>query len=312
MGQRSRAGNHSGPLVPLLAVALAAFLWAVAAAIARELFDAGVPPIQLVEARAVLSALGLALIPAAWRSRRARAAPKWLIPALGLAIALVNVAYYTAISRVPVAVAIVLQYLGPGVVVGWVALRRRKRPPSDVLVAVTVAFAGVVLVSEVLGGDIADVDAIGLLAGLASAFLFAAYTVLSERAVQTYGPFGTVLRAFAAAASLWVVYQLPQGWPEELYAQGRLPRVLFIGLGGTLLPFLLYIWGVQRLRSERAVIAATLEPLFAALVSWLLLDQLLSPMQSLGGALILGAVVWLQLNATPEPAASASPSPPPG
>ena len=312
MGQHEGEAVHSGALVPLLAVAAAALLWAVAAAVARELFDAGVPPIQLVEARAVLSAVGLALIPAAWRSRSRGDAPRWLIGALGLAIALVNVAYYTAISRVPVAVAIVLQYLGPGVVVGWVALRRRERPPSDVLIAVVVAFFGVVLVSEALGGDLADVDAVGLAAGLASAFLFAAYTVLSERAVETYGAVGTVLRAFAAAALLWVLYQAPQGWPEELVADGRLPRVLFVGLGGTLVPFLLYIWGVQRLRSERAVIAATLEPLFAALVAWALLDQLLSPMQTAGGALILGAVVWLQLNVKTARPAVSSPTPPPG
>ncbi len=84
-------------------------------------------------------------------------------------------------------------------------------------------------------------------------------------------------------------------WPPAalLWAVGRRSRAGCSGLGGTLLPFLLYVWGVQRLRSERAVIAATLEPLFAALVAWMLLDQVLSPMQTMGGVLILGAVVWL-------------------
>lgn len=312
MGQQERAEIHSGALLPLAAVGTAALLWAVAATVARGLFDDGVPPIQLVEARAVLSAAGLALIPAAWRGRRRERAPGWLVVALGVSIALVNVAYYTAIARVPVAVAIVLQYLGPGIVVAWMAFRRRARPPTDVSIAVTVAFIGVVLVSEVLRGDLAQVDAVGLLAGLASAVLFATYTVLSERAVGAYGAVGTVLRAFSAAALLWIVYQLPQGWPAALVDDGRLPRVLFVGIGGTLLPFLLYIWGVQRLRSERAVIAATLEPLFAAIVAWLLLDQLLSPMQATGGALILGAVLWLQLNVRSRRGRATAPTPPPG
>lgn len=315
MGQRGRREIHSGALLPLLAVASAALLWAIAAAVARQLFDSGVPPIELVEARAVLSALGLALLPAAWKRRPGSLTTTGsvrLVVALGLSIALVNIAYYTAIARVPVAVAIVLQYLGPGIVVGWLAFARRSRPPSEVLVAVAVAFAGVVAVSEVLGGDLANIDALGLLAGLASAVLFAAYTVLSERAVAAYGAVGTVLRAFATAAALWILYQLPQGVPETLFDGDRWPRVLFVGFGGTLIPFLLYIWGVQRLRSERAVIAATLEPLFAALVAWFLLDQFLSPMQAVGGTLILAAVVWLQLNAAPETEAAVSPTPPPG
>lgn len=313
MGQQEQREIHSGSLLPLLSVAAAALLWAVAATVARELFDAGVPPIELVEARAVLSALGLALFPAAWkRPSDAGAAGAWLVVALGASIALVNVAYYTAISRVPVAVAIVLQYLGPGVVVGWVAWTQRQRPPAEVLIAVTVAFGGVVLVSEVLSGDVAQVDAIGLLAGLASAFLFATYTVLSERAVATYGSIGTVFRAFAAASALWIVFQVPQGWPDALLRSQNVGRVIFVGVGGTLIPFFLYVWGVQRLRAERAVITATLEPVFAALVAWMLLDQVLSPLQAAGGALILGAVVWLQLNARTKIDSVTPPTPPPG
>lgn len=313
MSQRGGRDFHSGALLPVLAIALAALLWAVAAAVARGLFDAGVPPIQLVEARAVITALGLAVVPAAWKSRSSATdgASLWLVGALGLSIALVNVAYYTAISRVPVAVAIVLQYLGPGIVVGWMAFGRRAAPPSEVIVAVTIAFAGIVLVSEVLAAEV-QVDGLGLLAGLGSAVFFAAYTMLSERAVAAYGAVGTVLRAFTAAAIVWLLYQVPQGIPEELFIDGRWPRVLFVGIGGTLLPFLLYIWGVKRLRSERAVITATLEPLFAALVAWLALDQVLSPMQILGGAMILSAVVWLQLNAAPDAEVATRRSPPPG
>lgn len=313
MGERGGAAAHSAALLPLGAVAGAALLWALAASVARGLFDSGVPPIELVEARAVLSALGLALIPAAWSARpRPASTSRGLVVALGLSIALVNVAYYTAISRVPVAVAIVLQYLGPGIVVAWVAFTRRARPPSAVMVAVAVAFLGVVLVSEVLGGELARIDAVGLAAGLASALLFATYTVLSERAVATYGTVGTVFRAFTAASLLWIVYQLPQGWPEALFTADRLAPVVFVGLGGTLVPFLLYVWGVQRLRSERAVIAATLEPLFAALVAWVLLDQVLSPMQTVGGVLILAAVVRLQLTAQPPTPAISRSHPPPG
>ena len=312
MGQPAAETSHSAGYLPLAAIALAALLWAVAAVVARDLFDSGVPPIQLVEARAVLSAAGLALLPAAWRRARApkRGEIRWAI-ALGVSIALVNAAYYSAISRLAVAVAIVLQYLGPGVVVAWSAFARRRRPSNDVLVAVTVAFIGIVFVSELPAGDLGTIDALGILAGLASAVFFAAYTVQSERAANIYGPMGALLRAFAAASVLWIVYQAPQGLPSELIEPDNIAKVLFVGFVGTLAPFLLYIWAVERIRAERAVIAATLEPLFAGVVAWAWLGQVLSLLQIAGGALILGAVVSLQLSA--RRVAPATPSaPPPG
>ncbi|MDP9068237.1 MAG: EamA family transporter [Actinomycetota bacterium] len=304
MGERGGETSHSATPLPVAAIALAALLWAIAAVVARDLFDAGVPPIHLVEARAVLSALGLALLPVTWRSRRRRRPDAGrIVIALGLSIALVNAAYYTAIARLAVAVAIVLQYLGPGLVVAWNALARRRRPSARVATAVVVAFVGVVLVSEVTGGDFGAVDLIGLGAGLASAVFFAAYTLQSEEAAAVFGPIGAVFRAFVAASVFWFLYQLPQGLPSTLFDPANLPSVAFVGIAGTLMPFLLYVWAIGRIRSERAVIAATLEPLFAGIVAWVWLGQMLSLVQIAGGALILGAVVWLQLEAAPnEPA----------
>lgn len=310
MAKPGRGDRHSGALVPTLAIALAALLWAVAAVLARELFDAGVPPIQLVQARALVSAAGLALLPGAWRRGNADGRDRrtiLVVVGLGLSIALVNAAYYAAIARLAVAVAIVLQYLGPAFVVAWVALRDRKMPAMATVAALVVAFAGVVLVSELPSGDLGSVDGIGLAAGLASALFFAAYTLQSERAAAHYGSVGALFRAFAAASVLWIVYQAPQGLPNELFEPENFPKVVFVGLAGTLAPFLLYIWAVQRLRAERAVITATLEPFFAGLVAWLWLDQILSPLQVVGAGLILTGVVWVQIRSTPVPGSPDAP-----
>lgn len=309
MAKPGRGGGHSAALVPTLAIALAALLWAVAAVLARELFDAGVPPIQLVEARAFVSAAGLALLPAAWRTRGRSGGRRTvlIVVALGVSIALVNAAYYAAIARLAVAVAIVLQYLGPAFVVAWIALRDRRLPSVATVAALGVAFTGVVLVSELPSGDFGSVNGLGLAAGLASALFFAAYTLQSERAAAHYGPIGALFRAFAAASVLWIVYQAPQGLPRELFEPDNFPKVVFVGLVGTLAPFLLYIWAIQRLHAERAVITATLEPFFAGLVAWVWLDQVLSAMQVVGAALILAGVVWVQIRSTPAPSSPDAP-----
>lgn len=293
MGKRDRRGAYSGAGIGLAAIALAAALWAVAAAVARALFDDGVEPLELVQARSLLSAAGLALIPAAWKrpdkSRIGR------VVALGLCIALVNAAYYIAIQRLAVAVAIVLQYLAPALVVLWTAVTTRKRPAPEVTIGVIAAFAGTILVVELPRGDLGTLDAVGLAAGFAAAFLFASYTLLSEKAGEAYGILAALLRGFLASSAGWIVFQSFRGWPHELFTREHLPLVLFIGLGGTLAPFILYLWGVQRVRAERATIASTLEPVLVALFAWLWLGQSLSPMQVGGGLLIIAAVLSLQL-----------------
>jgi drug/metabolite transporter, DME family len=279
--------------VGLAAIALAAGLWAIAATAASRLFDRGVDPIELSGARAVIAALGLSSV--GWRRRVRQRVSPLLMAALGLSIALVNVAYYLAIDRLAVALAIVLQYTAPALVVSWVALTARRAPSREILLALIVAVAGVALATEVPAGDIGSIDGLGIAFGLVSAVLFAAYTLLSERAGRAYGSIGAMTRAFGAAALFWILVQVPRGWPGDLFEPENLPLVLFVGLGGTLAPFLLYVWGVGRVRSERATIAATLEPVLAAVFAWMLLDQSPSSMQIAGGLLVIGAVAMLQV-----------------
>jgi drug/metabolite transporter (DMT)-like permease len=269
---------------------------------ARSLFDDGVGPLELVQARALLSAAGLALIPAAWK-RPSKGAAGTAI-ALGISIALVNAVYYIAIERLAVAVALVLQYTGPALLVGWVAFTTKKAPSRDIVLALAAAFVGVVLVSEVFSEDLGDLDGIGMACGVAAALFFATYTLLSERAGAAYGVIGALFRGFLAASVMWIVFQIPRGWPSELTTPEHLPSVLFIGLGGTLAPFLLYLWGVRRVNPQRAIIAATLEPPVAAVIAWVWLDQILSPLQIVGGVLTLAAVALLQVR-------RADPAPPP-
>jgi drug/metabolite transporter, DME family len=285
-------------LLGLLAVASAAALWAVAAAVASSLFDDGITPLELVQARAYVTAAGLALLPATWRRASSGGAGKsrWgLIAAFGLAVALVNLAYYVAIDRIPVAVAIVLQYSAPAMVVAWASVASRRRPSSPVLVALGGAIVGVVLVSGILGGDFGDLDALGIAMGLGAALMFAAYTLLSERLQDACGPVPAIFRGFACASFFWIIVQIPNGWPSALLESAVLPRVLFVGVAGTLVPLLLYVWGVGRMRAARASIAATLEPVLAAVIAWAWLDQSLSLAQVAGGLLVVASVVTLQL-----------------
>lgn len=299
-------GRHA-TLIGTASIALAAALWAGAAVVAKSLFEDGVEAIELSQARAYTAFTGLLLIHAARRaSGRSEETAGSVRPiaiqlfAIGVAIALVNAAYYIAIDRLEVAVAIVIQYTAPALVVVWVAVKSRRVPPAKTIVAVVAATIGVALAAEATNADFGLLNTGGLLAAGASAIMFSTYTLLSESVSQAIGAMRTMLWAFGAASVFWVCFQIPQGWPEALTDSDNIFRVLVVGVVGTLMPFLLYVWGIRRISAEKAVIAATLEPPLAALAAWIWLDESLSPTQLAGGALVLTAIAVLQTKARPE------------
>ncbi len=273
--------------------------------VARTIFDDGIDPLDLTPARAYLALACLAML-RPWK-RPSGGEEMWgPVVILGLAIALVNATYYITIERLPVAVAIVIQYTSPVLVVGWLSLKRRALPSPEVLLALIGAVTGVLLAAELGSVSLSEIDGLGVSLAAMSAGLFAVYTLLSERLDVVYGAVGSMFRAFAVATIFWIVVSIFRGFATELLELKYLPRVLFVGVIGTFVPFFLYVWGMRRVAAERAVIAASLEPPTAAVVAWIWLGQGLSTLQIVGGLLVLAAVVSLQLRAhdparAPEP-----------
>jgi drug/metabolite transporter, DME family len=207
---------------------------------------------------------------------------------------MVTASYYVAISRLSVAVALVIQYTAPALVVIVGAFRTRRLPSSAVLTAVAIALSGVVLISGMLSGSV-QLDSIGLVAAGLSALSFASYTLLSEAVVDTYGAVGVMFRSFLVASLFWLAFQVTQGIPTAIFLPENLAGIFFIGIGGTLVPFSLLCWGIQQVQAERGAIAATLEPVIATVLAWIWLGQTLNFMQIVGGGLVIGAVTLLQI-----------------
>nr|WP_228035253.1 EamA family transporter [Oculatella sp. LEGE 06141] len=275
-----------------LAIAIAATLWAIAAIVASGLFQAGVGPFELALSRAMIAAVGLAVVGQVWRSPHRLLDGRILL--LGLSLALVTASYYVAIDRLSVAVAIVIQYTAPAIVVVIKALNTRQLPAPMTVIAVVAALSGVAFVSG-LGTSQLQLDGLGLIAAGLSAIFFTSYTLFSEAVVDTYGATGVMFRGFIVSSLFWLAFQVTQGFPTAVFLPANLPGIVFVGIGGTLVPFSLLCWGIQQVRAERGAIAATLEPVFAAVLAWIWLGQTLSVLQMVGGGLVLAAVVSLQL-----------------
>jgi drug/metabolite transporter (DMT)-like permease len=294
--QRARA-------LALGSVVLAGACWAIAAVIAKTAFDRGVSPVRMAEARVAVALVFLAGILAVRRPdllRPPRRAVTSLV-AFGVSIAGVNASYYIAIDRLPVGVAISLQYTAPVLLLGLGALAARRRPARLAWVAVAATLLGAVLVSQALSG-LEGISPSGALAGVASAGFFAMYLTTAQLAGRRGAEPATVLVwGFVFSIVVWTAVAPWWSWPyDRLSSAAVAAAVVGVGLVGTLLPFLLAVRAVRVLSPATAGIAATAEPPFAAAFAWILLGERLSAEQVLGAALVVAGVVMAQRVAAME------------
>jgi len=281
----------------LLAITLTVFAWAIAANVANSLFLVGVSPFELAGASAVIATFGLAVLESVTGRVHAQPINRHQF-ALGLILVGLVGADYLAIQRLPVAVAIVLLFTAPVLVVLWSALITHRVPSRPVLAALLLSVIGVFLVSNLISSTSVSVDWLGIVVGLTTAVLFAAYIILSEKLSATRETVGVMLKTFAVASLVWVAYQSTQGLPHAILAPENALKVIYVGLAGNLLPYLLFFWSIQRVQAEQAAIAATLEPFIAGILAWVWFGQTLTFLQIMGGLLIIVAITWMQLQAT--------------
>ncbi|MBD3886529.1 EamA family transporter [Phormidium tenue FACHB-886] len=290
------ASGRSFPTPGLVAILLTVLLWASAANVAFDLFTVGVNPLELAGASAMIATFALAILDSFWGQGHGRM--NWKQFALGLVLVLLVGADYIAIQQLPVAIAIVLLFTSPILVVLWTSLTTRHAPSRLVTIALTLSILGVVLVSKLLESNLEQVNWFGIGIGLTTAVFFAAYIVLSEQLSGSGEAIGILLKTYAVASLFWLAYQFTQGIPVTLLAPENFSKVLYVGIAGNFLPYLLFFWSIQRVQAQRAAIVATLEPFVAAILAWMWFGQTLTMLQIIGGVLIIVAVTALQLAST--------------
>jgi drug/metabolite transporter (DMT)-like permease len=282
--------------------AVAAAMFAVNGILARFLLDDGISPTHLSQMRSTISfallAGGLAVVDRR-RLRVARAdVPR--LAWLGIAgLALVHATYFAAIERIPISVALVVQYLAPLLVLVWLRVLHGRRLRRSLWAAVGLSVAGSALVVEVY--DAGALDGLGLVAAAGALVTFAIYLVASERAGRRYDAFTTLAWGFGFATLFWLVVRPPWTFPFGAFAE---PRNLALGLGiasvGTLVPFLLTVTALRHVPAPRVAVVATLEPVLATVLAWIVHGEALAAPQVAGGLIVLAAVAWVQAHPPAE------------
>lgn len=271
---------------------------------AKSLLEAGwtagaVVMVRLGGAAVLLLVAAAVVLRGSWRPR---ASAFGTIVVYGVvAMAGVQLAFFSAVRTLDVGVALLIEYLAPVLLLAWTSVRRRTLPGRATLVGAALTLVGLAFVIEIAGTG--SLDPVGVAWALAAAVGLASYFVISERQHPDLPPLvlaaggtavGTAVMALAGATG---IVPLAFSTSETALAGAAVAwfvPAVWLAVVATVVAYLSGIGGVIRLGSRSASFVALLEVLFAVLVAWLLLAELPGPSQLVGGVLILAGIVVIR------------------
>jgi drug/metabolite transporter (DMT)-like permease len=288
-------------------------LFAINGTVSKVVLEAGLSSLRLVEIRCTAAAVAFFLI-AALRSPgslRVGIGELGLMMAYGIAgIAFVQWLYLVAIARMPVSLALLIEYTAPLLVALWVRFVGRGEVRARVWLALLLSFGGLAVVAQVWQGF--TLDGLGMLAAGGAAISLAAYYLLGERGLRRRDPFSLSAWGFAVAGAFWSILLPWWSFPFDLMtdlvpiAGIRAPvwlLVIWVVLLGTVAPFGLSLFGISRIGATRTGLIGTTEPVLAGLVAWIVIGELLTGWQLIGAGIVLTGIVVAETARPPEPSA---------
>ena len=283
-------------IVGTLFILSAALCWALSGTAAKHIFLMGISPTVLVQMRATVAgslvALWVGINSPNLFKFRLKDLPRFIL--LGLVgMALLQYTYLYAISRIHVAVAILIQYMAPVFIFLWCLVFGDKKPTMLTSLTILGTVIGCYFVSGASEVDISQLDLWGIAGGLGAAISFAYYSLTAEGLVERYDPRTVILYALLFSSITWNLVESPFAFVYACANPSFLFWGLFVVLVGTLIPFSLYTLGITRVSSVNASITATTEPIFAGIISWCFIGEALSFPQMAGAALVLASIAVL-------------------
>lgn len=303
----TRANNYAYALVTAGVLG-----FAVNAGVSRLVLDAGINSWTLATLRTLGATVLLAVIVALWHRSRWRPArrdwPRLLV--YGLALGLMQALFFEAIARIPIGVALLVQYLAPVWVALWARLVRRQPVRGTLWLALLLTLVGLALVA---GTGVSETDLIGVAVAVGSGACFAVYFVLGEDLVGASDPFVVTLWGFVIAAACWTLLSvavpaITPVWDIDLSIPVSLPiaiggatvtalaLVVWIVSFGTVMPFAAETAAMRHIPATTVSVMATAEPIVAAVVAWWWFDEVLSGWQITGGLLVIAGIVLALLS----------------
>ena len=301
-------GRERRPAIGYAMVIAAALLFALNGTVSKVVLQSGISSLELTQVRATGAFVGFALVLAVTRreSLRLRRREIPYLVAFGIAgVALVQWLYFVSIGRLPIGIALLIEYIAPILIAIWAWAVYKESIRRRIWVALVLAVAGLAVVVEAWSG--LSLDGVGVAAALSAAVAYAVYVLMAERAVTWRDPASLTAYGFLFAALFWAavqpVWRFPAGrLDDSVSLLGNVERfslpvwllMLYVVVAGTMVTFLLVAAALRHISATRVGIVAMLEPVAASAVAFVWLGESFGTAQLLGGAIVLTAILLAQ------------------
>ena len=282
----------------MISAAMGFALGGVAAKVLREADMDAFRLTQIRSTGAALILLTFAFIKGRDQLRARRDELKDLILFGIIGVSAVTSFYFFAMKYLFVSVALIIEFTASI----WIALYLRfvkKKHISPIMwLGIACAFSGLILVSQIWSSS--SLNPIGVLVAFADAFALSYYFLTADRLSQTRSPLSLMTWGIGVAAIFWAIilpwWNFPFEYLTESYSlEGNLSGynapgwalILWIIIIGTVIPYLLTVTGIRELSAGTSSVIGMIEPIFAGVIAWVLLNEALSTIQLIGCAVVL-------------------------
>ncbi|MER7415709.1 EamA family transporter [Micromonospora peucetia] len=275
--------------------------------LSQSVLAAGFTPMQLSQMRQTVSATVLLLIVLLWAPQKLRLRLRQLPMVMLYGVTsylLLQTFYFEAISRIPIGIALLIQFTAPVWVALWVRLVRGTRLPGVTWAGAALVLLGLAFVGQVWDSRSSGLDPVGLAAAAATALCLTCFYLFAERGLSEFDPIGLVTWGAVSAAVMFAVIRPVWNFPfERLTEAGGKPSfpqvvwllVLIIGVLSTAMPAVSEVAALRYLASPTASVLGAAEVLIGAVLAWLLIDEVLAPPQIVGGLIVLSGITLAQI-----------------
>jgi len=271
--------------------------------VVKSILLSGVSAPSLSEIRATGAFLILFIVVAIIRPRALRIHRReWkLLLAYGvIGVSMTQFLYFVAIERMPIGIALIIEFTAPIWVVLWVRFGRHQEVRATVWVGLLLALIGLAMVAQVWQGF--TLDGLGVAAAFGAAFALALFYVIGEyqrRGAHARDALSLTMWGMGGATLFWAIVQPWWIFPWDTYASvseplaGSGPQLpiwmltAWMIVMGTVVPFVLAMTALAYVTAAQASIIGMTEPLIASIIAWIVLAEILTPAQIAGGAIVL-------------------------
>lgn len=301
----ARVANAPRGLLGVVLCIVAAFGFGSGGAVIKPLFEAGWSPGAAVLGRLIVAAIVLTIPALALLRFDLRPLLRsWkLVLAYGaIAVAGVQLMFYASLERIPVSIALLIEYLAPVALLLLAWARTRRTPHRVVLLGAVVSIAGLVLVIGPTGSE--QLDPLGLVLAAIAMCGVAFYYAMGSRMPQDVPQVAIIWAGFVVGGAMLALVGAVGILPMEAvlgevdFLGSRAPwwaPLVTVGVVATALAYIAGIAGISLLGTRLSSFLGLSEVVFAGIVSWILLGEAISPLGLVGAALILGGIVLVRM-----------------